>query len=223
MKILFHGTEHILRQPVFHGGKPYNDYGYGFYCTENRELAKEWAVTDEHDGFANQYELNDGDLRVLDLNRDYTILTWLAVLLQHRTFSIDTPLGVEAVRYLREFFYVDVEKYDVVYGYRADDSYFSFAQDFISGAISIRQLREAMHLGDLGMQYVLKSRKAFENLRYVSAERALRSVWLAQKKERDRRARRAYLQSDRMRWRKGELYILTILDEEIKPGDPRLQ
>ena len=42
-------------------------------------------------------------------------------------------------------------------GYRADDSYFSFASDFINGAISYRQLCNAMCLGKLGQQFVLKS------------------------------------------------------------------
>lgn len=29
--------------------------------------------------------------------------------------------------------------------------------------------------------------------------------------------------SDRMRYRRGELYAVTILDEEIRPDDPRLR
>ena len=223
IKTLYHGSEQILRKPVYHGGKSYNDYGYGFYCTENEGMAKEWAVTQEHDGYANCYEIETEGLSVLDLNREYTTLTWLAVLIRNRTFNLDTPLAREACRYLQDVFYVDTTKYDAVYGYRADDSYFSFAQDFVSGAISYEQLCSAMRLGELGMQYVLISREAFSRITYVRAERALRSEWLEQKMSRDRKARRAYLHSDRMSYRRGDLYVSMILDAQMQPDDPRLR
>ena len=221
-KILYHGSDHIIRTPQFHGGKPHNDYGYGFYCTESCEMAKEWAVSEEHDGYANRYELELEGLKTLNLNRDHSILTWLTVLIQNRTFNIDTPLAAEFSRYLRENFCVDTTNYDLIVGYRADDSYFSFAQDFLSGAISYQQLCRAMYLGELGEQIVLISPAAFLAIHYVGCEEALRSDWLHRKTERDRRARTEYLQSDRMRYRRGELYAAAILDEEIGPDDPRL-
>ena len=224
MKItIYHGSDHIIKVPKYHGGRPHNDYGYGFYCTESAEMAKEWAVSEEHDGYSNRYQLDMDGLKILNLNRDYSILTWLTVLIQNRTFNLDTPLALEVSRYLRENFSVDTKAYDLIIGYRADDSYFSFAQDFLSGAISYQQLRRAMLLGDLGEQIVLVSRKAFSAITYLDCEEALRSDWLLRKKERDRRARADYLQSDRMRYRKGELYVASILDEEIKPYDPRLE
>ena len=223
MRTVFHGSEFVIEKPKYCGGRPYNDYGYGFYCTESESMAKEWAVTMEHDGYANRYELDDEALSILYLNRDYSILTWLAMLLKHRTFSYDSPLAKEGARYLFEHFSVDAEKYDLIIGYRADDSYFSFAQDFISGAISVEQLSRAMYLGELGMQIVLKSREAFERLHFSGAKKALRRDWLDQKMLRDLKARSAYLNSDRMRYQRGELYITTILEEEIRDGDPRLQ
>lgn len=221
-KIIYHGSDHIIKIPEFHGGKPHNDYGYGFYCTEIGDLAKEWAVSEEHDGYANCYELDMDGLRILNLNHEYSILTWLSILIQNRTLNLDTPLAAEVSRYLRDNFSVDTTMYDLIIGYRADDSYFSFAQDFLSGAISYQQLRKAMYLGELGEQIVLVSRRAFSAIRYIGSEKAFRSEWLVKKTERDRQARAAYLHSDRMRYRRGELYAVTILDEEIKPNDPRL-
>ena len=221
-KIIYHGSDHIIKIPEFHGGKPHNDYGYGFYCTEIGDLAKEWAVSEEHDGYANCYELDMDGLRILNLNHEYSILTWLSILIQNRTLNLDTPLAAEVSRYLRDNFSVDTTMYDLIIGYRADDSYFSFAQDFLSGAISYQQLRKAMYLGELGEQIVLVSRRSFSAIRYIGREKAFRSEWLVKKTERDRQARAAYLHSDRMRYRRGELYAVTILDEEIKPNDPRL-
>ena len=40
-------------------------------------------------------------------------------------------------------------------GYRADDSYFSFANAFLNNTISLEQLRKAMYLGKLGKPEVL--------------------------------------------------------------------
>ena len=192
------------------------------HCTEMEEMAKEWAVSDEHDGYANRYELEMEGLQVLDLDKGYTVLTWLAVLLQNRTFNVDSPLGREEAAYLKKAFWIDTQVYDIICGYRADDSYFSFAQDFISGAISYQQLKYAMQLGKLGRQVVLVSRKAFSQIKYLDTNRALRLDWLEKKKERDRKARADYLQSDRMRYRRGDLYVVQILDEEMTPEDPRL-
>ena len=38
---LYHGSEKIVERPLFGVGRPTTDYGSGFYCTENCELAKE--------------------------------------------------------------------------------------------------------------------------------------------------------------------------------------
>ena len=67
-------------------------------------------------------------------------------------------------------FTVPYKDYDIITGYRADDSYFSFAQDFINGAISVRQLGNAMKLGNLGTQFVIKSKKAFNAIQYKGYE-----------------------------------------------------
>ena len=62
---IYHGSDHIVKIPRFHGGKPHNDYGHGFYCTKSPEMAKEWAVSEEHDGYANCYEIDLEGLQIL--------------------------------------------------------------------------------------------------------------------------------------------------------------
>ena len=57
MKIIYHGSKDIIKHPEFGKGKSYNDYGLGFYCTENLDLALEWAVDLNRNGYANKYEL----------------------------------------------------------------------------------------------------------------------------------------------------------------------
>ena len=162
---LYHGSENIIEKPVYGYGKKYNDYGVGFYCTEDIGMAKEWAVDADRDGYANSYELDIVDLKVLNLcDERYIMLHWLAILLQNRTFHSMSPLAEESKQYILKHFLISYEEYDIMIGYRADDSYFSFAQDFINGVISYRQLCNAMYLGKLGQQIVLKSKKAFEKI-----------------------------------------------------------
>lgn len=221
---LYHGSESVIEHPIFGYGNPHNDYGLGFYCTEDRNMAMEWAVSEEDDGFTNKYSLNFNELTVLDLcSSEFNVLNWLAVLLENRTFDITTPLAREGRNYLLKEFMIPYKEYDIVRGYRADDSYFSFASDFIDGRISVRQLSEAMRLGSLGEQVVLKSKKAFENITFSSYDYALRRNWLSQKKLRDTFARKRYFNMDRDSFVKGDIYIYKILDEEIKADDPRIR
>ena len=221
---LYHGSSSIIENPLFGYGKPYNDYGLGFYCTESVEMAKEWGVGKNQDGYANCYELECDGLKILDLNGpEYCILHWLAVLLQNREFDTPSSLAFEAKEYLKHTFAVDYETYDAIIGYRADDSYFSFAQDFLNGTISYRQLNNAMHLGKLGQQFVLKSQTAFERIRFTGCETAESSQWYAKKMLRDKTARREYFDAERNRRQRGDIYITQILDEEMMADDPRLR
>ena len=223
-KTIYHGSDHIIEKPQYGYGKPYNDYGVGFYCTENPNMAKEWGVSIDHNGYANEYQIECDGLTILDLNApEYTMLHWLTILLENREFDASTPLAAEAKDYLLQNFHLDYKTADVIIGYRADDSYFSFASDFINSAISYRQLCNAMRLGKLGQQFVLKSRKAFEQLKFMGYDTADAKEWYKKKAFRDQTARRQYFDVERNRRQRGDLYITTILDEEMKPGDPRLR
>ena len=222
--IVYHGSDHILEKPFFHGGKPQNDYGSGFYMTESLELAKEWACAKNTDGFANRYELDLDGLRILNLNGpEYNILNWLAVLAKNRSYWQNGSIAEEAKSYLQTYFYVDTEAYDVIIGYRADDSYFSFAQDFVAGAISLRKLSEAMRLGKLGEQIVLKSERAYQHIRFLDAEPADAATYYEKKAARDRAAKREYRKTKQAADGIEELYMLDILREGIKNGDPRIR
>lgn len=55
---IYHGSEKNVENPIFGAGRKNNDFGLGFYCTANEELAKEWAVSSLRDGFSNRYTLD---------------------------------------------------------------------------------------------------------------------------------------------------------------------
>ncbi|MCR5761157.1 MAG: DUF3990 domain-containing protein [Sphaerochaetaceae bacterium] len=221
---LFHGSKEIIEKPLFGYGSPFNDYGKGFYCTKEIEMAKEWSCTPEHDGYANSYELDMSDLKILNLNNaEYTILHWLTILLKNRSFRLSNPIARDARDYLISNFSIKTDCYDVITGYRADDSYFSFASDFLNNTISINKLARAMKLGELGEQVVLVSQKAFDRLIFTGAEKAEREKYFVLRSRRDKKAREAYLSGDRRRYSSDELYIIDIMREEIKSHDARLQ
>lgn len=220
---IYHGSDRIIENPCYGLGKPYNDYGLGFYCTESIDMAKEWGVKRGRDGYANIYELDEAGLQLLDLDQGgYTILHWLSVLLENREFDVPSPLAQEARDYLLQAFSVDYESVDLIRGYRADDSYFSFAQDFINGTISVQQLARAMRLGKLGQQVVLKSERAFERISFVGSEPAEKAVWYPRWECRDKRARHEYQDAERNRRQKGDLFITQIIDDGLGPDDVRL-
>ena len=192
---IFHGSEKIIEHPIWGEGRKNNDFGIGFYCTESLELAKEWAVSSLRDGFANKYTLDTKYLNILNLNSSaYTILNWIAVLVEHRLFSITTPVARRAKSYLVEKFGVNVNAFDIVTGYRADDSYFDYAESFINNAISVEQLAQAMKLGKLGEQIVIKSKHAFTKLKYEGFEVAEQGKYYVHRKSRNDEANRQYFE-----------------------------
>ncbi len=219
--IIYHGSKDIIKKPEFGKGNSKNDYGIGFYCTESIELAKEWACSDnETSGYANKYEINLENYKILDLRKDeYSILNWMAILLKFRTFDVNSHISVLAKDYLIKNFYLDVEEYDIIIGYRADDSYFSFARDFINNTISVKQLAYAMQLGELGIQIVLKSKKAFNGLKYLAYEEAEGKEYYTKRASRDKKARDSYLNRYHKELIKDGLFVVDIMRKELKNGD----
>ena len=218
---IYHGSEKIVEQPIFGEGKKNNDFGLGFYCTLSEELAKEWAVSSLRDGFANRYTLDSEYLNILNLNSpEYTILNWIAVLVEHRLFSIKTPVARRAKRYLIENFSINVNAYDLIIGYRADDSYFDYAESFLNNGISVEQLARAMQLGKLGEQIVLKSKFAFSNLKYEGFDIAEKNQYYVIRKARDDEANQLYFEI--LEEESDGLYIKDIIRGGIQNDDPRI-
>ena len=218
---LFHGSKKIVEAPTFGEGKKTNDFGLGFYCTETEELAKEWAVSSLQDGFSNRYTLDTEYMNILNLNSpEYTILNWIAVLVEHRIFSIKTPVARRAKRYLIDNFGINVNAYDLITGYRADDSYFDYAESFLNNGISVEQLAKAMRLGKLGEQIVLKSQFAFSRIKFEGFEVAEKEEFYVLRKSRDDEANQLYLEM--LEEDNDGLYIQDIIRGGITNDDPRI-
>ena len=190
---LYHGSSVAVPLPRFDACRPHNDYGQGFYCTHDVELAKEWACQRGRDGFVSAYELDTSAFTVLDLNAEgRCVLHWLAVLLEHRLCRLSTPTMIRGTAWLARHFSVDSSQADSIKGYRADDSYFGFARAFLRNEITLDQLSAAMKLGKLGEQHMIQSPAAFGALRFAGSEPVESSVYWARRESRDEEARAGF-------------------------------
>lgn len=222
---LYHGSKVIVEKPKFGFGKPFNDYGRGFYCTESIELAREWACPSADDGICNKFILDTEGLNVIHLTRGrYNILSWMAVLLTNRQFEVKGALGYAAKEHIIKHFRPDTSTADVMIGYRADDSYFTFAQDFLNGMTSVRDLEWAMRLGNLGEQVVLISEKAYSQIQFIGSEVVDHEVYYPRRVQRDAEARQAYREYKKnLEQFQNDVYVLDIIRENMGADDERLQ
>ena len=221
---IYHGSQLVIERPIYGTGNPKNDYGMGFYCTCEIELAKEWACTEENSGYVNQYEVDLSELSVINLSgMEYSILNWLAILLNNRSFRISNEIAIEGKQYLLEKFLPDTKEADAIIGYRADDSYFSFANAFLNNTISLTQLERAMYLGKLGEQTMIKSKTAFERMQFVCSEVADRNIYYPKRSARDREARMIYRRGIDTENAANSIYLIDILREGWESDDIRIR
>lgn len=160
-------------------------------------------------------------LKILDLtDKRYSILNWIAILLKFRTFDLSNDISIQAKEYLLKNFYIDVNNYDIVIGFRADDSYFSFARNFVNNTIPVRKLSQAMELGQLGKQVVIVSELAFSKLHFEGFETADRLEYFIKRKARDEKAREDYLKGTRKSATlTNDLFVVDIMRKGLKDGD----
>lgn len=161
--ILYHGSTVQSFTPKYGLGEDKHDYGRGFYLTASKDLACEWACTyDGVQGYLHTYKLNLDGLKVFNFN-EQSSLSWLAELMSHRDADKSARYRKFAPRFI-EMYKLDIGMYDVIYGWRADSSYFNIAKRFVRNEIDAELIRELFMLGDLDNQVCVKSKKAFSNL-----------------------------------------------------------
>ena len=187
---LYHGSPNKKINIEFGKGDNKHDYGKGFYLTPDVELAKEWAVSGiNSDGYLHVYNLDISKLKVLDFD-EYDVLNWIAELMSHRDAGT-------SVRYRRlaplfiEKYKKDTIGYDVIKGWRADSSYFYIAKQFVNDNVDVNLLPELLRLGNLGIQYCLKSEKAMKLIKEDESKLEIVSskVYLPRYNKRDSDAR----------------------------------
>ena len=164
---LFHGSSNRIVVPKFGLGNDRHDYGRGFYLTDSIDLAKEWAVCrpDESNGWVHQFALDVDGLRILDF-QDCDVLSWLAELMKHRDAADSKRYRTLAAKFIAKYG-IDTSGYDVIKGWRANASYFYIAREFVRDNVDVDILEDLLSLGGLGIQYCVKTEKAYAQLHEV--------------------------------------------------------
>ncbi len=162
--ILYHGSPDKIVTPTFGLGEERHDYGKGFYLTADLELAKEWAVCkpDSESGYVHTFDLDTSDLSIFDYEKE-NIICWLSELMKHRDAADSKRYKILAPKFIAKFG-KDTTSADVIKGWRANASYFYIAKAFVRDEVDIDILEELMQLGGLGIQWCLKTEKAFSSI-----------------------------------------------------------
>lgn len=214
--IIYHGSSEIIKNPQYRGGDDCNDYGNGFYTTNEPDIAREWAVKPHQDGYLNIYELDTNGLKFADLNQScYTALNWMALLYKNRNIN-----GIERhkqrIKAFVEKFLPDTSDADVIVGYRADDRYFRFGKLFIRNDLSLKDLEDSLLLGNLGQQIFLQSEEVFrpERLQFLGSEHIPSSEWYTFKENREKKANSDFEKIENRSRMKNEITIEDILEND---------
>ena len=195
--ILYHGSGSMVTEPTTNLRKTADDFGPGFYLTDDRELASEWACSGNGSGYVNGYRIDTSDLDILDLDTtDDSILQWLSLLLQNRTIVPSTITMKEGMKYIQRHHSIDTDQYDVIRGCRAEGSIFSIARAFLSNQISLERLSSVIGSEDAGRQFVLKSPKALNRIEFIGFEEVDHDIHHSRYLERDRRLRTGLQDND---------------------------
>ena len=219
-KTIYHGGEKIVRKPIFGTGRQYNDFGLGFYCTESARYAAEWAARSGSNGFVSAYSIDTDGLRVINLcSTQYDPLHWLGLLFNYREFDLSSDSAYRAREYISKYFFVDHQACDCIIGYRADNSCFMFAQDFLDAKLSYKSFRSALTAGDHNRQFVLKSNRAFDRIVFTGYDPAFGEESYPAARSREIRSVRSIAPSAGS----GDFFITDMIREEIRPYDNRLR
>ncbi len=108
------------------------------------------------------FSLDIEALKILDF-QSYGILPWLCELMKHRDASDSKRYRMIRDKFIEKYG-VDTIGYDCIKGWRANASYFYIAKEFVKDNIDVDILEELLSLGDLGVQYCVKSETAYKNL-----------------------------------------------------------
>lgn len=115
-----------------------------------------------------KYELEIDGLKILDFQSE-NILSWLAELMKHREAADSKRYRMLSKKFIEKYG-IETKEYDVIKGWRANASYFYIAKAFVRDEIDVEILEELLLLGDLGIQYCIKSELAYSQLYEVGEE-----------------------------------------------------
>lgn len=156
---LFHGGPSIVQIPDLSMSRTDIDFGQGFYLSDDLMTSAKWACRTTN-SICNQYMLSLENLKVHQFKLDKE---WLDYVVRNRSEQTDLPSIFDDM--------------DVLIGAIADDKLFYTIEMYEDGLISADHAIKIMNCMDYGLQYVLKTEQAIQNLNYIG------HIWISGKEK----------------------------------------
>ncbi len=145
-RILYHGSNQIVEFPEIRTAKYNKDFYFGFYCTIFPEQASRWATRYTGTGFVNEYVYTPNDSLI--------ILTFPEMSEEWLDFIASCRLG-------------NPHDYDIVEGPMANDTIFSYVQDFVDGKITRAAFWELAKFKKPTHQISFHTAKALSTIKFL--------------------------------------------------------
>lgn len=176
---LYHGSKSHNLVPKYSIGRSTRDFGKGLYLYPSYDIAREWANSDRYNLidisnrhtigrnsiFVHEYNLYIDDLKVFDF-RKAGVLAWVAYVLSHRN-AVSSFRHENLSRLFIDKYIPNVKGCDALIGWRADASFFYLIRKFVLDEIGVDSLSDILLRGNVDLQVVLRSKKAFGALESV--------------------------------------------------------
>ncbi len=158
-KIIFHGSKKSLEFPInLKHSKLTNDFGIGFYCGENFEQASTY-ISNSSSTNVYSFKLSIKNLSIVK----FTVSKeWMLAICYYRGWINDFKDSTIIKKIVEE-----IESADIIVAPIADNRMFDLISEFVRGEITDSQCEHALSATNLGMQYVLKTKKSLDNLELI--------------------------------------------------------
>ena len=148
-RIVYHGSQQIVKQPEIRSTKYSKDFATGFYCTLLKEQAVRWATRYPVTGYVNEFFYAE--------NTSLKIKTFPEMTEEWLDFIADCRNGGE-------------HDFDIVEGPMANDTIFNYVQDFVDGKISRKAFWELAKFKKPTHQICFHTEKALNTLTFKGYE-----------------------------------------------------
>lgn len=158
-RLLFHGPKKNISFPIdLNHSKINNDFGVGFYLGETFEQATTY-ISNSDVNVVYAFQLNTNNLKTyhFHVNKE-----WMLAIAYYRGWINEYknhPFIQKIVN--------NANNIDVIIAPIADNRMFDLITEFVNGEITDLQCEHALAATNLGSQYVLKSKKALNNLLFI--------------------------------------------------------
>lgn len=169
--LLFHGSKFGLDEIKYDHLIGTKDFGEGFYLGETYISASTWVCEYKESSVFAFYLTNFNKLKVKTFSVDRE---WLYAILYYRNALKKFKLSEEVVKIIN-----DINSSDVIIAPIADNQMYDTINRFAIGEISDEQCIHALSATNLGMQYVLKTKNAIDQLNLID------HMYLCEQEKRD--------------------------------------